>query len=581
MNSISAPDLANKIPLRCLLIEDQEDDARLLLNLLQRSGYSATWERVDTLPELERALHSDWEIIFSDHAMPGMDGMQALRVVRQHNPDVPFIFVSGTIGEDIAVEAMRTGAQDYIMKDNLTRLVPAVQRELKEAGVRRGKRIVEQRLRYLSHHDPMTSLPNRFHFLEYLSAAIDRRGSSNELLAVIYIDVDRFKTINDSLGYEAGNFLLQRIGKRLLECIGQDGIAARIAADEFALVHQSFFNRQQMRSWLQDVLDALDKPYFIQDCSLYFSVSIGVAVYPDDGSDAGELLGKADIATYRAKDEGGKGYLFFEPAMAVRLEERLTLERNMRLGLERSEFFLTYQPQLELATGRIVGMEALIRWNSSERGLISPASFIPLAEETGFILPMSEWVLHQACRQVQLWRNAQLPAVRVAVNISARQFHDDHLLEIIRNALDTYQLPPEFLEIEITESTIIRDSAKAAKIFGQIQNFGIKIALDDFGTGYSSLSYLKSFKTDYLKIDQSFIRSITENENSRTIVSAIIAMADKLSIKTIAEGVETREQFELLKALGCHMVQGYFIGRPADAESVQQMLQSTQAENKA
>jgi|GEM_PF-1327491 diguanylate cyclase (GGDEF)-like protein len=581
MNSISAPDLANKIPLRCLLIEDQEDDARLLLNLLQRSGYSATWERVDTLPELERALHSDWEIIFSDHAMPGMDGMQALRVVRQHNPDVPFIFVSGTIGEDIAVEAMRTGAQDYIMKDNLTRLVPAVQRELKEAGVRRGKRIVEQRLRYLSHHDPMTSLPNRFHFLEYLSAAIDRRGSSNELLAVIYIDVDRFKTINDSLGYEAGNFLLQRIGKRLLECIGQDGIAARIAADEFALVHQSFFNRQQMRSWLQDVLDALDKPYFIQDCSLYFSVSIGVAVYPDDGSDAGELLGKADIATYRAKDEGGKGYLFFEPAMAVRLEERLTLERNMRLGLERSEFFLTYQPQLELATGRIVGMEALIRWNSSERGLISPASFIPLAEETGFILPMSEWVLHQACRQVQLWRNAQLPAVRVAVNISARQFHDDHLLEIIRNALDTYQLPPEFLEIEITESTIIRDSAKAAKIFGQIQNFGIQIALDDFGTGYSSLSYLKSFKTDYLKIDQSFIRSITENENSRTIVSAIIAMADKLSIKTIAEGVETREQFELLKALGCHMVQGYFIGRPADAESVQQMLQSTQAENKA
>lgn len=578
MDPASTTKIIPKFPLRALVIEDQEDDALLLLNLLKRSGFSVTYERVDTLPELQNALSREWDIVFSDHAMPSMNGNQALTLVREHNPDVPFIFVSGTIGEDVAVNAMRTGAQDYIMKDNLARLIPAVQRELKEARVRRQKRMAEQRLRYLTHHDPLTGLPNRFHFLEYLAAAIDRRTSLDNPFAVVYVDIDRFKSVNDSLGYEAGNLLLQEIGKRLVDYIGQDGIVARMAADEFAIIYESFSATDQLCSWLQYVVDWLEKPYFIGDCSLYFSASMGVALYPEDAGEANELLGRADIATYHAKDEGGKRFVFFEADMAVHLEERLVLERNMRLGMERNEFYLNYQPQIELTSGRIIGMEALIRWNNAERGLISPASFIPLAEETGFILPMSEWVLRQACHQVQSWRAANLPAIRVAVNISARQFHEDHLLDIIQKTLDEQQLPPEYLELEITESTIIRDSIKAAKILRQIQKKGIKVALDDFGTGYSSLAYLKSFKTDYLKIDQSFIREITESENSQTIVSAIIAMAEKLSIKTIAEGVETQAQLDLLKTLGCNMVQGYFISRPTTADNVQRLLQDQKEE---
>jgi len=559
------------------MIEDQEDDALLLLNLLKRNGFSVTYERVDTLPALENALLREWDIVFSDHAMPAMSGTQALILVRERNPDVPFIFVSGTIGEAVAVNAMRTGAQDYIMKDNLARLIPAVQRELKEARVRRQKRMAEQRLRYLTHHDPLTGLPNRFHFLEYLAAAIDRRESSADSLAVVYVDIDRFKSINDSLGYEAGNLLLQEIGKRLVEYIGQDGIVARMAADEFAFVYESFSDIGQLHSWLHYVIECLDKPYFIGDCSMYFSASMGVALYPADAREANDLLGKADIATYHAKDEGGKRFLFFESDMAVHLEERLALERNMRLGMERKEFFLNYQPQMDLASGKIIGMEALIRWNSGERGLISPASFIPLAEETGFILPLSEWVLEEACRQVQSWRNANLLAIRVAVNISARQFHDDHLLGIIQRILTDHQLPPEYLELEITESTIIRDSVKASKILGEIQKQGIKVALDDFGTGYSSLAYLKSFKTDYLKIDQSFIKEITESHNSQAIVSAMVAMAEKLSIKTIAEGVETQAQLDLLKTLGCDMVQGYFIAKPTSPENMQNILRTFHA----
>lgn len=576
MRSSSNSETVVKRPLRSLVVEDQEDDAMLLLNLLRRNGFNVMHERVDTIPALEDALLRQWDIVFSDHSMPSMNGMQALRLVRKLNPDVPFIFVSGTIGEDVAVEAMRTGAQDYIMKDNLARLVPAVRRELHDALVRKERRKAEQRLQFLARYDQLTGLPNRFHFLEYLAGAMNRNTDSAKLLGVIYIDLDRFKTINDSLGYEAGNLLLQEVGKRLKKCMDETGLVARMATDEFALVGEDFSNRGQIQAWVQKTVQCLDEPYLIRNCSMYFSASIGVAVYPEDATEAAELLGKADIATYRTKADGGRGYQFFEPTMAVHLEERLALERNMRLGMERGEFYLQYQPQMELTSGRIVGMEALIRWNSAERGLISPASFIPLAEETGFILPLSEWVMNQVCRQIQSWRAAKLPPIRVAVNVSARQFHDESLPGLIAQLLADYGILPDYLELEITESTIIRDSTKAIKILEEIKSLGIKVALDDFGTGYSSLAYLKTFKTDYLKIDQSFIRELTEDKGSQAIVSAITAMAEKLSLKTIAEGVETQAQFDLLKQQGCDMVQGYFIGRPTNAENIQRLLHSRQ-----
>lgn len=557
--------------LKALIIEDQEDDAVLLITMLKRAGYQPYYLRVDTLPALEQALKHEWDIVFSDHSMPTMDGMDALSKVREHNRDIPFIFVSGTIAEDAAVQAMRNGAQDYIMKGNLKRLIPAVQRELHDSQVRSERRRAEQRLRYLTHFDGLTGLPNRFYFLEQLERTLTRLASESQIAAILHIDLDRFKTMNDSLGYDAGNLLLQAVSRRLEQHVSNRGIVARLATDEYAIFATGFSNRTEIRKFAFSVLACLERPYEILECSFYFTSSIGVAIYPDHGKTAVDLLGNADIATNRAKDEGGKSCRFFEPTMAVRLEERLVLERNMRSGLADGEFYLLYQPQVDLSNGKIIGVEALLRWNNRERGIVSPGSFIPLAEETGFIIPLGEWVLHEACQQINRWRASEFGSVTIAVNVSARQFHDNNLPKLLKEILSEHKVDPRNLKIEITESVIIRDAIKACRVFSEIKELGVELALDDFGTGYSSLAYLKAFKVDYLKIDQSFVRGLEDDENGRTIVSAIIAMANRLSIKTIAEGVETSEQYRLLCQMGCDIGQGFLIGKPMIANSIQEL----------
>lgn len=562
--------------INALIIEDCDDDCLLLVNHLDQGGYHVQFRQVYTLEALRDALKDQWDIIFSDYSMPTMTGIDALIEVRRQNQEIPFIFVSGTIGEDVAVDAMRNGAQDYIMKDNLKRLLPAVSRELHDYQTRKEHREAEQRLYRMSRYDNLTSLPNRFHFMEQLNAAIEEHAVENGMLALIYIDIDRFKSINDSLGFEAGNLLLKEVSSRLDSCV-EKGVVSRLATDEFALLIPCH-SRQQVSAFLERVFASLEKSYTIYDLSLYFSASIGVSIFPDDTDNATELLGNADIATHKIKGDGGNGFLFYTPSMSVQLEERLAIEHNMRTGLENNEFFLNYQPQVELSTGRIVGTEALLRWKNSQMGLINPGDFIPLAEETGFILPLGNWVLNDACQQLREWHTSLNTPIRVAVNVSAMQFHDGNLVDRIKQLLKDYQLIPELLEIEITESAIIRDIEAAVRTLKKIQRLGIKVALDDFGTGYSSLSYLKSFKTDYLKIDQSFIREITHDNEDQAIVRAIIAMANELSIKTIAEGVETLEQYEFLRTHGCDIIQGYYISRPIDANRIYSLLQSHRRE---
>lgn len=558
--------------IRCLIIEDQDDDAVLLAETLRRNGFSIIYKRVETLTDLEDALNEDWDIVFSDHAMPTMNGMDALEAVRAHNSDVPFIFVSGTIGEDLAVEAMRTGAQDYIMKDNLKRLIPAVKRELRDSEIVRSQRETEQRLHYLSYYDGLTGLPNRFHFIENLESFCDKARKNDYSVAVIYIDIDRFKSINDSLGYEAGNLLLCEFAARLTHCAKEKTLISRLASDEFALIYDEVMNQIDLQSYVKKLYEYMEQPYFIRGCSMYFSSSMGVSIFPSDAANAIDLLGKADIATYRRKDEGGKGFKFYTAAMSVQLEERLALEQLMHIGMEKNEFYLNYQPQIELSSDRIIGVEALLRWNNAERGMINPCNFIPLAEETGFILPLTEWVLNEACKQVAKWHAQGFNDLRVAVNISARQFHESNLTKMVSQMLDRYQLEPRHLELEITESAIVRNIDDAIATLKEIKKTGIKVALDDFGTGYSSLSYLKCFKTDYLKIDQSFIRELSSDRSSLAIVTAIIAMAEKLSIKTIAEGVETKAQLNMLKIARCSILQGYYIGKPMSAEAMSSIL---------
>jgi diguanylate cyclase (GGDEF)-like protein len=558
--------------LRALLIEDREDDALLLLNLLKRGGYVVSHHRVESIPELNKAMLTEWDIIFCDHSLPKMNGIDALSIVRKLNADTPFVFVSGTIREELAVEAMRTGAQDYIMKDNMKRLIPAVQREISEAKVRKKRHEAEQRLLYLAHYDRLTELPNRFTFLQKLNQILAASTRNSVKVFVVYIDIDRFKTVNDSLGYDAGNQVLVKVAQRLTNCLGNKGVVARLAADEFALLLTENSFKGDAEQFFKTVLHTISIPFTIHDWSLHFSASIGVAVYPDDADDAIKLLGNADIATYRAKDEGGNRIQFYRKSMAVQLNERLSLERLMRFGIEKQEFCLHYQPQIDFATNAIVGVEALLRWNNTERGPVSPATFIPLSEDTGFILPLGRWVLKQACAQIKEWQQSCGVSIRVAVNVSARQFHEENLTKLITETLQEYELEPRYLELEITETSIIRDAGKAIQTLNEIKALGVKVALDDFGTGYSSLSYLKRFKTDYLKIDQSFISELPGDKDEREIVSAIIAMAEKLSMQTIAEGVETEEQYKFLKDQGCDIAQGYFLGRPMAPEKMELIL---------
>lgn len=561
-----------KTPLRALLIEDTEDDALLLLNELERGGYQLVHQRVDKPEELLRALEKDWDIIFSDYSMPWMNGFEALQLVRQQDVDTPLIFVSGTIGEDVAVEAMRAGAHDYIMKDNLKRLLPAVRRELRDAETRRERREAEERLLHLARHDVLTDLPNRFHLIELLDRAIaDSRGPEDQVV-VAYINLDRFKSINDSLGYAAGNLLLQEVARRLQLFVGEGGTVARLAADEFVLVLQGQRSREQVKAFLDDVIVALERPYVIHGYSFYLGASIGVSLYPEEGADAAGLLSNADIATSQAKDDGGSKVLFYNSEMATRLEERLVMDRSMRQALQDGHFFLVYQPVVELATGGIVGVEALVRWRRENGDTVRPDQFIPLAEETGFILPLGAWVMREACRQVQRWREANLRELRVAVNVSAWQFHQDNILERTREILAETGLHASCLAVELTESIFIRDADKTMQTLSELHRLGIKVSLDDFGTGYSSFAYLKHFKVDTLKIDRSFICGIPENPDDMAIVSAIIAMADKLGFNVVAEGVETREQYDFLREQGCGFVQGYFLGRPETAETLEARL---------
>lgn len=563
---------ANKIPLRTLVIEDMEDDVLLLLHELKRGGYLPLHTRVDRPEILGKLLtQQEWDIIFCDYSMPKMDGLQALEIVRRQNPNVPFIFVSGTIGEDTAVEAMRAGAQDYIMKGNFKRLVPAVRRELEEALNRKERQAAEKRLHFLVNYDHLTRLPNRLLFLHRLDHSILEARRTGNTLAVAHLDLDRFKKVNDSLGYEAGNLLLIQAADRLSHLIGNDGIVARLAADEFAILLPDPGDTQTIAGYMQNVLSVLEQPFDIRGCKLHLNASLGVSLFPHDADHAEHLLRNADIATYRAKDDGGHRCLFYTQEMAVTLEERLALELDLRQALENHEFTLHYQPQVALKDGSIRGVEALIRWQRPQ-GLISPDCFIPLAEETGLIVPLGEWILKEACQQAREWHRQGLHPLCVAVNVSARQFHEGNILELVVNALSEADLEPQLLEIEVTESSIMRNPEAALTTLGKLQDLGVKVALDDFGTGYSSLSYLKYFKVDHLKIDRSFIKDIPEDKDDMAITAAVIAMCKKLNMHVIAEGIETQEQYDFLRQEACDFVQGYLLHRPMAAVQLQPVL---------
>lgn len=437
----------------------------------------------------------------------------------------------------------------------------------------------EERIKYLAYHDALTGLPNRYLLFERLTLALAHAHRNNSKVAVIFLDLDRFKDVNDTFGHVAGDLLLKEAGERLQSCLREDDTVARIGGDEFTVLLSEIKGIEDAGLVARKLSGVFENPYDLGGKEVIITLSMGIAVAPEDGTDVQTLLRHADIAMYRAKEQGGNRYWFFESALSREAHERVTLEQLLRRALDREEFVLHYQPQVDLGSGRIIGMEALLRWQNPEAGLISPQRFIPLAEETGLIVPIGEWVLRTACRQNVSWQKAGLSALRTAVNLSTRQFQQENLVDVVQAILTETGMDPRGLELEITETVAMQDAALTIRILRKLKEMGIRIAIDDFGTGYSSFNYLKRFSIDTLKVDQMFIRDSLKNSEDRAIVSTILGLARNLNYLAIAEGVESVEQVELLRELKCDVIQGYWICKPIPAGAMTEILAKVKQRN--
>ncbi len=427
------------------------------------------------------------------------------------------------------------------------------------------RRRADQRVVHMAHHDALTGLPNRTLLADRVGQAIAHGHRSGRKVALLFLDLDRFKIVNDSLGHATGDMLLQSVAARLSGCLRGEDTAARQGGDEFIVSLPDVADTAEAAAVATRILGELARPATICGQTLHAACSIGIAIFPDDGDTADTLIRNADTAMYHAKESGRANFQFFNPQMTERVSRRLSTETSLRRGLERGEFRLHYQPLIELASGRVAGAEALLRWPQPDQRLVSPAEFIPVAEDTGLIVPLGEWVLREACRQAQAWQ-ARQPGLRIAVNLSARQFQQKNLVAMITQVLAETGLAPSLLELELTEGMLMHNVEEAVGTLAQLHEMGLRLAIDDFGTGYSSLSYLKRFPIHTLKIDRSFVRDINTDPDDAAIVTAIVAMARSLHLEVTAEGVETAQQAVFLRSLRCNLVQGFHFGRPTPAD---------------
>jgi diguanylate cyclase (GGDEF)-like protein len=509
--------------------------------------------------------------------------MELWRALRQ-DPEtaaIPFIFLTAKADKGDMRQGMEMGADDYLTKPfTVSELLGAVRARLKKYEAVKSKydhklRQAEARLEYVANRDELTGLPNRVLFHVRLRRFVQQEDIDNLRFAIMFIDINRFNDINVALGQEVGDALLQALAQRLQSQLEPDHLVARLRGDEFAIALHNVGNIDDIRQKLAALIENLYQPYTINEHELSISVNVGVTIYPEDSTDVDTLLKNADLAMYHAKKSGvANTFKFYSLELYQKSSERLMLSNGLRRAIEHDEFLLFYQPKVNLKTGEIVGAEALIRWQHPDFGLVMPSKFIPLAEETGLIVYVSEWVVKQACKQNMLWQQQGLPPTRVSVNLSGQDFKHDRIVNIIKQALITNNIAPTCLEIEITEGMIVSYTVTTREILAELRAQGIHITVDDFGTGYSSLSYLRNFPIDTLKIDRCFVQNIDKNSSDAAITTAVIELARALSLEVVAEGVENKAQLDFMKQTNCDSIQGFYFSRPVPAEEFAKMLTS-------
>jgi diguanylate cyclase (GGDEF)-like protein/PAS domain S-box-containing protein len=680
--------------LRLLILEDQPVDAMLIERELRQNGLLFEVDRVDTKEAFITALdRKPIDVILADYRLPGFNGIAALKIVSEKYHDVPFIFVSGTIGEDLAIETLRNGATDYILKDKLKALYPAITRALREkseaderkrseqalkesearfrrlvlevkdyaifrlnkdgiitswnegieqilgykeheivgkhfhmlypknkkskesfqeamketAGCGRTfeealhlhkdgstfyatkaitllhdkegnidgfsvvlhditeRKFTEATIRYQAFHDMLTGLPNRKSMEEGFVLSRESALRQNGKMALMFLDLDRFKTINDTLGHHTGDAILKTIAVRLKHAMREEDIVSRWGGDEFVILARDIPSESVLTTIVTKLLSSIKEPLHIEHHEFHLSTSIGIAIFPDDGKEIDTLLQNADVALYRAKHEGRDRYRMYDPDMNARFHEKLRMENNLRHAITRGELSPFYQAIVD-ADGTLVGTETLIRWKHPELGFLTPDRFIAIAEESGLIVSIGKWVLQKALEQYAEWLAKGIAPHKISVNVSSRQFCEQTFVQDVRAALERNKIDPKYLDLEITETIVMEDTPVEREKLHELRSLNISLSIDDFGMGYSSLDYLKRFPVTQIKIDKSFVDHSLSNKADASIVNAIIAIAHGLGMEVTAEGVETKEQFVFLSSLGCDAFQGYYFSKPLPAE---------------
>jgi diguanylate cyclase (GGDEF)-like protein len=575
-----------------ILVADDDINVRILTRQCLGVEGMNVIEAADGKSALDAFIRERPDLVFLDVKMPGMSGLEVCRRIRSmpQGENVPIMIVTGSDDRESIDEGFRAGATQYKTKPvNWSLLGRDVQYMLRASNAFDVLKRQEDRLRYLAYFDPLTNLPNRRSFNDQLKRILKRSRRTDRKAALLFIDLDNFKRINDSIGHARGDRLLVEIAKRLIAELREDDALsyltensaedledrvteiARLGGDEFTIVLSDVRSTSDVASVARRIIALLSEPIPLQYHNPVVTPSIGIAMYPEDGRSPGELVRNADTAMYAAKDDGRACYRFYNEAMNARSLEQLEMEEQLREALVEGQLELHYQPQIELMTGRVVSLEALARWNHPELGSISPADFIPVAERTGQIVDLGEWVLGEVARQCAVWDRAGIPAFRVCVNISPLQFRRPDHVHYLRDFLKRTNIDPGRLELELTESAVMTDGEHNTLKLEGLRSLGLRLAVDDFGTGYSSLNYLRKFPINTLKIDQSFVGDMRTSDGA-AIVDAIITLARALKMRSVAEGIETANQLAYLASRNCDLVQGYYLARPVPASEVPRLL---------